>query len=96
LRIERGAPLCFHNIDLRAAALRHIDHARAEHAVHADEHGVARLDQIDKTGLHTRAAGAGHRQRQAILGLKHLAQHGHALIHNLQKLGIQVADHGKR
>ena len=46
LRIERAAPLRLHRIDLGAAALRDVDHTRAEDAVYADQHGVAGLDEI--------------------------------------------------
>ena len=35
-------------------------------------------------------------KRQPIFGLKDLAQHRHALIHDLEKLRIEMADDGKR
>ena len=44
LRIERPAPRRVDAHDLGAAAARDLAHALAEHAVDADDHGVARLD----------------------------------------------------
>ena len=95
LRIERRAPLRLDGIDLRATALRHVYHARAEDAVHADQQGVVGSIRLTKQ-VSMPALPYGHRQRQAILGLEHLHSAGHALIHDLKELWIQVADHGKR
>src|SRR5437773_6193124 len=94
--IERRAPLRLHGIHLRAAALGYIHHARAKKTVDADEHGVAGLDEIDETGFHAGATGAGHRQCEPVLGLKNLRQHSRILVYDLEKGGIQVTDHWKR
>jgi len=68
--------------------LRHVDHPRAEYAIDADQYAVSRFDEIDETRLHPGAARARHGKRQAIIRPEDLAQHGHVLIHNFQKLWI--------
>ena len=54
LRVDRAAPRLVDAHDLGAAALRDVAHALAEHAVDADDHGVARLDEVDEARLHAR------------------------------------------
>ena len=54
LRVERPAPLLLDAHDVGAAAARHLAHAVAEHAVGADDRGVARLEQVDEARLHAR------------------------------------------
>jgi hypothetical protein len=52
--LERPAPGRLDLLDGRPAALGHVDHAPGEHAVDADEHLVAGLDEIDEHRLHPR------------------------------------------
>ena len=54
LRVERQAPRLLDPHDVGAAPARDLAHALAEHAVDADDHGVARLDQVDEARLHAR------------------------------------------
>ena len=76
----------------RAAAPRHLAHAVAEHAVGADDRGVARLEQVDEAGFHARRARAAHRQRERVLGAEHGAQPLHRLVHDREELGIHVPE----
>ena len=66
LRVDRAAPRRVDAHDLRAAPARDLAHALAEHAVDADDHGVAGLDEVDEARLHARRAGAADRQRQRV------------------------------
>jgi hypothetical protein len=95
-RVERRTPFGFDGLDFGAATLRHVHHASSEHTVDADQHGVSGFDEVHEARLHTGATGPRHRQRQAIFRLKQLAQHGHILVHDFQKLGIEMPDNGKR
>ena len=53
--------------DLGAGPLGDVDHAAAEDAVDADDHRVARLDEVDDRRLHARRAGAADGERHAVL-----------------------------
>ena len=53
--------------DFRPGSLGHIDHPRAKDAVDANEHRIARLDQIDDGRFHARAAGAADGKRHRVL-----------------------------
>ena len=53
---------------------RHIDHALAEDAVDADQHAVARFDQVDDARFHAGHAGAADGERQRVLRAKDLPQ----------------------
>ena len=55
-------------IDGRAGALGDVGHARAEDAVHADDHLVARLEQVHEARFHAGAAGARDREGERVLG----------------------------
>ena len=57
-----------------AGAFGDVLHPGAEHAVDADQHPVARLDQVDDHRLHAGRAGPRDRQRQPVLGLKDIAE----------------------
>ena len=61
VRRENLAPGAFDFRDLGAGALGDVDHPPAEHAVDADHHRVARLDQVDDRRLHAGRAGAADR-----------------------------------
>ena len=62
---SRG-PTALDTHDLRAATARDFAHAFAEHAVDPDDHGVARLDEVDEARLHARGTGAAHRQGERV------------------------------
>ncbi|MEZ6054384.1 MAG: hypothetical protein R3C02_23850 [Planctomycetaceae bacterium] len=51
--------------------------------VDADDHTVARLDEIDHACLHPGAAGAADGHREFVLGPKNLPQHLLGFIHDL-------------
>ena len=78
--------------DLGPGALGDVFHPGAEHAVDADEHLVAGLDQVDDDGFHPGRARPGNRQRQPILGLKHVAEQVLGLVHQRHELGVEVAE----
>ena len=58
----------------------------------ADYDLVAPLEQVDEAGLHAGHAGGADREGQPIGGLECLAQHVLRFIHDLQEIGIEVAD----
>src|SRR6266567_2439192 len=76
----------------------------AKHAVDADEHFIARLDQIDEAKLHPRAAGAADGKSHFILGEEYLAEHRLDLFHHPDEHRVQMAherqrhrlEHGRR
>ncbi len=63
-----------------------------EHAVDADKHLVARLDQVDDGRFHSRRARPRDRHRQAVLRLKDVAKEVLHLIHERHELGIEVSE----
>ena len=69
-----------------------IGHATAEHAVDADDHLVARLDQVGDNRLHPRAAGPADGQCHLVLRAKDLPQHRLCFIHDLQEVRIEMPD----
>src|SRR6266852_7191919 len=81
--IEDFAPRAFDCGDVGARALGHIRHTLAKHAVDADHHFVARLDEVDDAGLHAGAAGAAHRKGKSVLGTEQTPEHVLRLVHNL-------------
>ena len=50
--IENGSPGGFNFFNRCSAAASDIDHAAAEDTVDADQHLVARFDEVNKDGLH--------------------------------------------
>ena len=75
-----------------AGAFGDVLHPAAEDAVDAHQHPVARLDQVDDDRLHPGRPGSRDRQRQPILGLKHVAEQVLGLVHQGGELGVEVAD----
>jgi hypothetical protein len=73
LLLDRGgvggpAPLLLEDHDLGALALGHLADPVAEVAVHARQHPVAGLDQVDDRRLHARRPGSGGRVGHRIRG----------------------------
>ena len=77
----------------RAVARGDLGDARAEVAGHADDDGVARLDQVRDARLHARGAGALERQHQAVARPVDLAEHRHHLVEDRVEGRIEVAEH---
>ena len=80
--------------DLGAAAPGHLAHALAEHAVHADDRGVARLEQVDEAGFHARRARPADRQRERVRRAEHGAQALHRLVERARGTRDRVPEHG--
>ena len=92
VRIEHLAIRPLDRRDDGAGAFGDVFHPAAENAVDADQHPVARLDQVDDDRLHPGRACSRDRQRQPILGLKHIAEQVLGLVHQGRELGVEVAD----
>ena len=92
LGIEREAPLLLDAHDVGTAAARDFAHPVAEHAVRADDGGVAGLEQVDEAGLHAGRAGAAHREGQRVVGAEDGAQARHRLVHDREELGVHVPE----
>ena len=92
LGVEDLAVRPFDRGDLGPGALGDVDHPAAEDAVDADEHLVARLDQVDDHGFHPRRAGAGDRHREPVLGLEDVPQQVLRLVHQGDELGVEVPE----
>ena len=82
----------FDRVDRGAAAFHHVLHAAAEDAVDADDHFVARLDEIDGDAFHARHAGAADGKGERVLRAENLAQHFAGLVHDGEILRIEVAE----
>ena len=91
---DRGTPLKLFLGDLSAQAGSYIRHPVAENAVLQYQDLIPRLHQVYKGSLHARRTGAGKRYRHLILGLHELAQPLLDLLHNLEKIGVQMTQHG--
>ena len=96
LRIERHPPAFVDADDLGSAAARDFAHAVAEHAVGADDRGVAGLEQVDEARFHPGRAGARDRQRQRVVGAEHRAEARHRLVEDREELGIHVSEQRPR
>ena len=77
---------------LGTAASCHISHPTAKDPIHADQHPVARLDEIDDARLHPSTAGAADRHRQLVAGLENLPQHRLDFVHHFQKVRVEMPD----
>jgi len=91
LRGEHVAPLPLHAAHLGPVAARHVAQPLAEIAVHADQHRVARLDEIAQRRLHAGTARAGDGDRERVLRLKDIAQQVLHLVHQGDELRVEVA-----
>ena len=105
LRVERPlypverdgrAPVVVDDDRHAAGALDVLELPPAEGAVAADEHLVARLDEVDEAGLHADGTGAGDGERDPVLGLEGVAQQILELVHHAHELGVEVADRRSR
>ncbi len=103
LALERGfhllrgngtAPFHIHPHHVASQAFRDVAHAGAKQTIHPDDHLVARLDQVDEGGLHPPAAGGGHRQGHRIVRAEEGPEQLLGLVHDLEEVGIQIADRG--
>src|SRR5690606_30002540 len=94
LGVDRLAPGHLDGDDLGTAAGGHVAHAGAEHAVDADDDGVARADDVDERRLHPGRAGAGDGQRHGVAGAEDRPQAVAGLVEQGHELGVEVAEHG--
>ena len=93
---DRRAPCVFDNHRFAATANDVFFHAATKDAINANQNLIAGLDQIGKTGFHTGRAGRGYRKGQRVFGLISIAQQGFNLVHQLDKLRVQMADNRAR
>ena len=91
---DRGAPVVVDHDRYAARALHVLDHAPAEGAVAADDHLVARLDEVDEARLHADGARTRHRKRDLVRRLEGVAQELLELLHHPHELGVEVTDRG--
>ena len=84
-----------HSASTRTTSAPHrgdVAHALAEHAVHADDHDVAGIDEVHEGGFHARRAGAADRQRQFVLGAEHRAQAIAGLVEQREEVGVEMPE----
>ncbi len=96
VQIEYLAPGRFENSQLCADSTRHVDHPLTEVALVAKNEFIARFNQVDQTGLHSRHSCGTDRKGQLIFGLENLPEHLLSLGHDLEKLRIEVTQQGCR
>ena len=78
------------------AALRDHRHAFRKPAIRADDTFVAALQQVHDGRFNAAGAGRGNRIGDAILGLKHAAQHNLHVAHHFGEPGVHVTDERSR
>ena len=91
-RREHLAPGLFDARDFRSVALGHLGDAHPKVPVDADQHGVARFDEIRDRGFHPGAARAADGDGHLIGGLEDEAQQLLHFVHYFDKLRVEVAD----
>src|SRR5437870_3793280 len=84
--IKDLSPGSFDGGDVGAGPPGHVNHPLTKHAVNADDHLVAGLDQVNDAGLHAGAAGATDRKGENIPRAEESPEHVLSLVHDLQKL----------
>ena len=67
-------------------------HPPAEDAIDADQHAIARLDEVDEGRLHPGRPGAADGQRHFVLRAENLLKPPADLVHQLEKHRIEMAD----
>ena len=92
ISIDGGPPVELDSNDLGADTLANVLHASAEHAIDADDDLVAGLEHVDHAGFHPDRAWRREHERQRVLRLHAIAQALPDLVHNPEKLGVQVPD----
>jgi len=85
----------FYACDFGAQSFGDLRHAAAKHTIDADDHTVARLNQVDDTGFHSGTSRAADGHRHVIGRLKHFPQHGLNFIHEFQEVRVQVSHRGR-
>jgi hypothetical protein len=86
------APGGFHCVHPRTTALHRIFHTATKDTVHADNHLIARLNQIGRNALHSRHARATDRESESVCCAEHLAEHFARLIHDGEILWVQMTE----
>src|SRR5262245_34135925 len=94
MRIEGTPPRLLDADDLGAATAGDVGHSLPEHAVHADDGGVTRLEKVDEARLHAGRSGAADGQCQRVLGEEDAPQSLHRLVEQREELGIEVPEDG--
>ena len=93
VRIDRVTPGGLDAHDLGAAPARDLAHPLAEHAVDADDRGVARLEQVDEACLHPGRSGSADRQGERVARAEHRAQTVGDLVEHDEEVGIEMPEH---
>ena len=96
LGFDDSAPLGLDLMNFRAEPRRDFDQPGAERAVDADHHFVALLDQVRHHRLHPGRAGARDRESDLVGGAENQPQHLLDVLHHLDEVGIEMADHRRQ
>ena len=94
VNVHRPPPRGIHPSEPPPDAVNDVRHTGSEHAVDTDDDLVAGLYQVDETGLHAGAAGAGNRDGQCVFSLEEKPQQLLRLVHHGYEAGIEMADAG--
>ena len=90
VQVEDLAPRLFEHRDLGPGPAGHVDHPLAEVALHAHHDRVARLQQVDRTGLHPRHARGTHWKGEGILREVRVSEELLGFQHDLQEGRVEV------
>jgi hypothetical protein len=91
VRFDNLSPWGLDANGLPAAPFNNRREPRAECPVHSDDDCLPWFDQIHYSGFQPGRTGSGDSDREAIRGLKDLAQQRLDIIHDCKKGGIEVA-----
>ena len=94
IEVDGGSPLLLDLGDRRAVAAGDVGQAFAEEAVRGRDDDVAGLEQVGHSGLHAGVAGAGEGEGEAVLCAEDLAEHASRVVHDLDEVGVEMAEDG--
>ena len=92
VQIDRPPPLRLHSHDFGARTAEAVREPLAEQPVHADDHAVARLDEVRDQRVHAAGARRRHRQRRLVLGPERRPQQIRRLLDQLDEERVEVTD----
>ena len=84
----------FHPNSRAPMALDDVGQSLTEEAMDPYDHLVAGFHDVADGGLHRGHPGAWQRDRELVLGLKKMAEQDHRVVHDLEKIRIDIPQNG--
>jgi hypothetical protein len=96
VRVDDATPRRLDGVHGRAGSSGDLGETTAEHAVHADDDGVTRFDEVDDDRLQPGAAGPRHREGHLVAGAEDRAELVGDLVEHRGELRVEVAEQRRR